>query len=453
MQALMADTNQLSDQQGIDSHAPIPGYFNSPWPAECGGPRRQKAPRSPGLAMASGEKLSQVSRDNGEWNVMAIQRAPGEIFLQFNNHVSSAEKYGGIERIDPVTLQPLARSPRLPSGGHTWCGGLVAHENGFLYFNNGNRCFKLDPDCNVVAATELPQDSAYNSLLIMADGRLVMKNIERDADRVSSFVVLDPERLDQVGPEVAIPEHSMGRIAMDTTDAGQIVYVPGSHHFYRYRYEAGRLLRDGDWTPLYRTLRDEEQSFSWDSCIAGGGCWLLDNGDNEANAAIFSTRPFGLNLPPRGSVFNGLASSPQKLFRIALNDARDIDVFEPFGIPRGSIFSPPAFDPVRNIAVAFDTGNGQIGAFRYEAGKFTALWRRPCRVSMQMVIFLDSAEIVVNDFRNGFDHIVVFDIETGEERGCVATASRTANGMFLSTGWERDVIYCSIGTVARVFVE
>jgi hypothetical protein len=72
---------------------------------------------------------------------------------------------------------------------------------------------------------------------------------------------------------------------------------------------------------------------------------------------------------------------------------------------------------------------------------------------MQMVIFLDSAEIVVNDFRNGFDHIVVFDIETGEERGGVATASRTANGMFLSTGWERDVIYCSIGTVARVFVE
>ena len=438
----------------LDSARPVPGYYDSPWPAECGGPRRQKAPRSKGLGLSSGSTLGQRSRHNGEWNVMAVQRAPGEIFLLYNNHINSAEKYGGVELIDPVTLETIRRSPRLPSGGHTWCGGIAAHENGFLYFNNGNRCFKLDPDCGVVAEKRLPRDSAYNSFLVMADGRLVMKNIERDAGRASTFVILDPERLEQIGPEVAIPENSMGRIAMDTTTDGQFIYVPGSHHFYRYRYADGRLSIDQTWQPRYRTLADDEQSFSWDSCLSDGGCWFLDNGDNEANAVIFGTRPFGARRPPRGSVFSGLASSPQKLHRIDLADPRRAAVLEPFGLPFGSIFSPPAFDPIRKIAIAFDTGNGRLGALRYLGGaRFETLWTRPCRVSMQLVLFLDTGEVAVNDFRNGFDEIVVFDVETGAERGRVATESRVANGMFLSTGWYRDVIYCSIGTIARVFAE
>lgn len=382
---------------------------------------------------------------------MVIQRAPGELYLQYNNHISSSEKYGGIERIDPESLQPIVSSPKLPSGGHTWCGGVVAHANGYLYFNNGDRCFKLDPDCQVVAAVKLPRDSAYNSLLIMADGRLVMKNIERDPNRVSALVVLDPERLEQIGPEAPIPENSMGRIAMDTTSRGQYVYVPGSHRFFRYRYTEGHLHFDDTWIARYRRGADGEQSFAWDACLSGGACWFLDNGDNEANAEIFATRPFGMRLPARGSVFRGLASSPQKLFRVATSDASIMLPFEPFGMARGSIFSPPAFDPFREIAVAFDTGNGQLGAFHYSGHSLEKLWSRPYRISMQMVVFFDTGEIAVNDFQAGLDEIAVLDIETGAERGRVATESRTANGMFLSPGWKRDVIYCSVGTIARVF--
>ncbi len=96
---------------------------------------------------------------------MVIQRAPGELYLQYNNHVSSSEKYGAIERIDPESLQAIVSSPKLPSGGHTWCGGVVAHANGYLYFNNGDRCFKLDPDCQVIASVKLPRDSAYREAI------------------------------------------------------------------------------------------------------------------------------------------------------------------------------------------------------------------------------------------------------------------------------------------------
>ena len=222
------------DGTGLDCAGPIPGYYDSPWPAECGGPRRQKAPRSSGLHLGRGSILKQHTDHNGKWNVMTVLRAPGEMYLQSNNHIAEAEKYGQVERIDPISLAPLAASPRLPSGGHTWCGALVAHHNGFLYLTNGNRCFKLDPDdCAVVAEATLPQDSAYNSLLVASDGRLIMKNIERDADRSTYLVVLDPDELTQAGPETKVPENSMGRIAMDTLGDEQMIYVPGSHHFYR----------------------------------------------------------------------------------------------------------------------------------------------------------------------------------------------------------------------------
>jgi hypothetical protein len=443
-----------SYNETLDSAAAIPGYYDSPWPAECGGPRRQKAPRSRGLAVTPESEVKQTTRVNDEWNVMMVLRKPGEVFMMGNNHIDSKEKYGFLERIDPVTLETLARSPNLDTGGHTWCGGVVVHENGYLYLNNGNRCFKLDADCNVLAERVLPQDSAYNSFLIMADGSLVMKNMEHQHDGISKFVVLEPDSLEQVGEEVAIPENSMGRIAMDTTPEGQFIYVPGRDTFFRFRYEAGVLTMDESWQPIYRTGPYEEQTFSWDSCIAGGGCYFLDNGDNEAMTAIFSTRPFGQRVPDRGAPFRGLASSPQKLFRIDLQDAKNIDHIAPFGSPRGNIFSPPAFDPVRNIGLAFDTGNGHFGAVRYtEQGGFEKLWSRDLRISMQMVLFIDTGEIVVNDFQNGYDDLVVFDIESGAEKARVSTGSQTANGMFLSTGWNRDVYYCSTSSIARMYVE
>ena len=213
------------------------------------------------------------------------------------------------------------------------------------------------------------------------------------------------------------------------------------------------MALDREWQPLYRTMADDEQSFSWDSCLSDGGCWFLDNGDNQANETIFGTRPFGTELPDRGSVFQGLASSPQKLIRIDLADPDKTATLVPFGLPHGSIFSPPAFDPVRKVAIAFDTGNGRLGAFRYnDDGSFEELWKRSCRISMQMVLFLDTGEVAVNDFQRGYDEIVIFDVESGEEKGRVATESVTANGMFLGVGWNRDIMYCSIGSISRVFV-
>ena len=131
-----------------------------------------------------------------------------------------------------------------------------------------------------------------------------------------------------------------------------------------------------------------------------------------------------------------------------------LEVVQPFDKQRGSIFSPPAFDPIHKVAIAFDTGNGLLAGLNYSNDLgFKKLWEKPTRISMQMVMFSDTKEIAVNDFRTGYDNVVIIDTITGEEKGRVPTESTTANGMFLSPGWERDIFYCSIGAIARAFIE
>ena len=103
----------------LDSAGPIASYFDSPWPAECGGPRRQRVPRSAGLGIGNSTKLRQHSRTNGQWNVPAVLRAPGEVYLLYTNHLASPDKYAQVELIDATSLKTVKRSARLPTGGHT----------------------------------------------------------------------------------------------------------------------------------------------------------------------------------------------------------------------------------------------------------------------------------------------------------------------------------------------
>jgi hypothetical protein len=70
---------------------------------------------------------------------------------------------------------------------------------------------------------------------------------------------------------------------------------------------------------------------------------------------------------------------------------------------------------------------------------------------MQPLVFPDSRELVINDFTDaGIDDLIVIDLETGEIKSRVATGATLANGMLLTAGDDRDVYYCTTGTLARV---
>lgn len=90
---------------------------------------------------------------------MFLQRAPGELYLQCGGSCSvghippetrlaGASTAGWLEKVDPVTLETLHRSPDLPSGGHLWCGAAVVHANGDIYVVNGRWMHRLShADC------------------------------------------------------------------------------------------------------------------------------------------------------------------------------------------------------------------------------------------------------------------------------------------------------------------
>jgi hypothetical protein len=420
----------------LDRSGPVPGYYASPFPGEDGGPRRQLAPRSPGLGLKPDERLGVTSRPAFMAN-MVVLRNPGEVFVQ-GNTAPSGNSTSWVERIDPVTLAPLARSSDLP-GGPFWAGGILVHANGYLYVTYGRYCHKLDAECRLLASYKLPQPQPYNSLLALSDGALVMKNFVRDGSNRSYFSLLTPDNLAPICAEVEIPEGSIARISRDITVDGEFVYVVGDHTIFRYRYESGVLGRDRDWQHTYRTLGDDVQSYGWDPVIAGGSAWFMDNGENTFQ---LSFKGFGV------------ASGPLHVVRVSLDDAADAEMLTPFDLPRGTIVNPPLFDQSRSILVAYDSGNARIAGFRYGgAGSFGRLWEHNFNCGNHFLLFPDTGEIAVNDFDGTSEHVVVLDIESGTEKGRVSTGSPMFSALFQSPGWSRDVYTCTFSTISRTYVE
>ncbi|MEP7215677.1 MAG: hypothetical protein ABI782_05440, partial [Anaerolineaceae bacterium] len=421
---------------GLDSAGPIPGYYASPFPGEDGGPRRQMIARLSGLAIGPDEQLAVTSRAAFFAN-MVVLRDPGEVFVQGNSQPWE-DTTAWVERIDPMTLDTVVRSPDLP-GGPFWAGGILVHANGDLYVTYGRFCHRLDANCALVASRELPQPEPYNSLLALSDGNLVMKNFVRNGSNRSYLSVLEPSALEPVCAEVEVPEGSIARISRDLSDEGEFIYVVGDHTTFRYHYANGTLNLDKGWEYRYRTLPESEQSYGWDAVIADGNAWFMDNGDN-----VFSGSLKG----------GGVASGPLRVHRVSLSDAANHASFEPFGLARGTIVNPPLIDTSRGIVVAFDSGNGRIGAFHMDGGpQFAPLWQHGFNTGNHYLLFPDTGEIVVNDFVGAAEHIVVLDIESGAERGRIATASPVMSAVFQSPGWNRDVYSCSFPTISRIYVE
>ena len=117
----------------LDYRSRSPGYYDSVWPVECGGPRRQKLVAGSGLNCNPDEQFSSTSRNTGGWAVMLIRRGEGELFLLCGASVNgkippidlskqSDQDFskGWVERLDPATLEPVAISTKLSSGGFLW---------------------------------------------------------------------------------------------------------------------------------------------------------------------------------------------------------------------------------------------------------------------------------------------------------------------------------------------
>ena len=189
----------------------------------------------------------------------------------------------------------------------------------------------------------------------------------------------------------------------------------------------------------------------------------MDCGDIESVRAIHTVEPNGRFDEPPGNRLSWRRPAPwpgaQRLLRLSLVDDGDCAEIEPFGTPGGGIIAPPVHMPeVRpgvGMAVAWDSVNGGLAGVETATGAgMNVAWHLDVRPSMQPVVYPESGELVINDFRVAddggppSDDLVVVDIATGSLIDRVSTGSRVANGMFLSAASGRRVLYASTTAVA-----
>jgi hypothetical protein len=352
----------------------------SRWPAEDGGPHRDQLVAGVALDIADDERLVLSAHRDAYAATMLVLRDPGELFAL--RHTIGARPLRDdsacwVERLHPLTLAPLGRSPELP-GGPFWPGGLAAHANGSLYVVHGNHCHRLSPDLAVLASARLPRARPHNSFVVLCDGSIAVKDLDRDATDPAELMLLDPTTLEPRCPPLTLPEPSVARLSAERN----VVYVVGTESIWRVLWDGARLTLDEDWHVRYHG--GPRHSYGWDPVIAGGHVWFLDNGEHD-----YATTMRGA-ARSTGSV---------RHIRVAVGDAADVEIVEVSEAPRGTVTNPPLYDPGRRIAVAYDSGNGIVQAFRFDGSRLSRLWRRELSHAGHMIHYPPSGELVLHDYR------------------------------------------------------
>lgn len=373
-------------------------------------------------------------------STMVVLRDPGEVFLLC--HTGGDEAISWVEQIDPVSLATVRRSPDLP-GGPTWPGGLAAHADGSLYVAFGAHVHRLSAELELLASRRMPRTRPYNSFVVLPDGHVVTKDFAgvrpgdpNDAHADCELVVLRPGTL-EIAARAVLPEPSVARISADGDD----VYVVCDRTLQRLHWTGSALVHDAGFAPVYRTL--EGQTYGWDPVIVDGAAWFLDDG---AGTEHFAGSFVGV----------GRNACPLHLVRVDLASAA-VELAEVCGAPDGLIANPPIVDPVRRIAVGYDSSNTTVTAWSYDE-PFTELrprWQRSLGQAMHPICFSATGELVMNDHDPAHtgDQVVVLDIETGDELGRVDSGSPVQGVLFGAPGWHDDVYVVSFAGVSRVWRE
>ena len=432
-----------------DRKEKLPGYFDSAWPVECGGNRRQKA--ATGKLLSKNSKTEMISTVSDKWNVMVIQREKNEFFLGGTMpYFNGPKPYGWVQKINSDSLEVLNESPQLPCGDHVWCGAIAAHENGSIIKVNGSFMHVLSPECEVILEKELPINQAHNGLLILSDGTIVTKDCRLENQQNSTITRLDPNTLELLHEPFALPEGSMGRIASDLNDDGEFIYIPGIERIWRIKVLPDALELDEDWQPQYRNA-NQSQGLAWDGCISEGSLWVMDNGDIESVRSIYGVNPNGRVAENTHLSWRNPApwKGRQRLIKFDLISGEKTSI-EPFDKEGGGIIAPPVNVPEYEMCIAWDSINGGLAGISTTNRKLAVSWQLDVRPTMQPVIFPESGELVINNFENGEDELIVVDIATGELLSRAKVNARLANGMFLTPGFNRDIFYCTTGTFSKV---
>ena len=224
-----------------------------------------------------------------------------------------------VERIDPLTLETVARSPDLAAGPF-WPGGhggarqrLAARRDAATTATGSPRISSSWPPASCrAAALQLvrrpPRRDAGDEGLRPRPARARPRRAARPDDARAPR----PATCRSASPR------SRGCRPTATTSTwsarGRRCGCAGT---------ARRCVRDERWGGPYLSPGG---SYGWDPVIAGGQLWFMDNGAHDFVTTM------------RGA---GVAPGPVHLVRMSLADRDDVERVEVCGLPRGAVTDPP----------------------------------------------------------------------------------------------------------------
>ena len=398
------------------------------WRYEDGGPLRRQIADG-GLGLLSGSRLAVTTRA-APVATMVVGDSDRTFLLR---HTVGEGAVSFVEQIDPVSLEPLRRSPDLP-GGPVWPGGAGVAPDGSIHVVFGNHAHRLNGRLEVASSRRLPRPRPYNSFVSLPEGNLVTKDFggsrpgltvppsERDP---CELVVLEPYGLDIVS-RLTMPEASIARLSAD----GGSIYVVGETSLWRVTWDGAKLGLDEGFVAPYRLM--EGQTYGWDCVLAAGAAWILDNGEGSE---LYAGSLRGL----------GVSSAPLHLVRVDLSSAA-VTLVEVCGRAGGLVANPPVVDERRGIVVGYDSGNGVVTGFDLDT--LAVRWQREQNHGSHLLLFSETGELVTGDHGD----VVVLDISSGDELGRADTGHGIQSVLFPAPGEGRDFYVCSFMGVSRVSV-
>lgn len=374
---------------------------------------------------------------------IAATRGRDELFV-YGYGADAATQGGYVAKVDLATGREWWRTRILdptPAGQWSYPGVMLVHGNGFVYAIYGNVLVKVDPaDGHVVARRALPEDpaqtgAAYNGMIVLPDGRIAAKKIERGPCAVATtigglacsaanalpsvIVVVDPGDL-RVLSQVTTPEPSTGRISAAPLNGREYVYVAGRDHVFRYAYAHGRLALDRRWGPV--TYRTGAQTPGTAAGVMGG--WVV----------------IQTNFLP--------SAAPLTVTAVSVRDSRRVLRIRPFAAlhaPQSWIVSKAALDAANHTVVTHDTATRRMAALRLDPRRgFRVRWTR------RLQLFAFSAlvgpprqrQIVIPDYRPDGDAVTWLDERTGRQAARSAPLSpQPAPGNIVTPGFDGRFFY------------
>ncbi len=453
------------------------GYYETVWPSEHTDLWRSHAVSNAGLPAAFDPARLTVTTANLNLPVWGYTRAEDEVFViggspfMLNiftqtikngstndaNITAAAEEslrsVPYLARINPLTMQ-VTQLDLTEGETINYTGGLLMHENGFVYAVSRSVLYKVDPEkMQVAASVPLPLvgDSkeqsfwtTYNGLQVIASGELVIKGFYFvDSVSVNGWLLLvDPDTL-KIDVQQSESLSSARLTIQQAPDGSATLYQVNATDSLRFKITDTGFLLDQEWTRGYRTEGDGTTQASSPLLFGKIGQVVFAN-----NTAPGVTTPISLFDQPVD-----VDELPVKLEGINAFDS-DLPGFNFFMV---------AGDPFETqTLVYYDPINNFLGAHTVlPDGTLQRLWQRNgvYKVSASPAIVPDRDLLHVDNYQNSTDSFVILRLSTGEE---LATVPLDANLPTIGTiflGMNQDVYILSSeagsnkGLISRIFVQ